>query len=237
MSYRRVLLITEIGADVGAALVAARAVAAGAETLVVTALPAGPAGAAPAESVGPASPPLVAWLDSVRAAAAAVAGSADVAILDGPDAEKLEALADSCQADLVVVGPRPAEAIAMAAELRRRRSVAVLWAPPSMSRGDRTLAEVLCIAVGARARGALGAFLRDHGGPDLNVRVLSVPRMPEDELSSGLDVAGIRARVTIVARRGVPPWRALDDAVREDAWQRLARRREWLRHWPGVLSP
>jgi phosphatidylserine/phosphatidylglycerophosphate/cardiolipin synthase-like enzyme len=25
---------------------------------------------------------------------------------------------------------------------------------------------------------------------------------------------------------------------REDpGWQRLARRREWLRHWPGVLSP
>jgi phosphatidylserine/phosphatidylglycerophosphate/cardiolipin synthase-like enzyme len=218
MSYRRVLLIAEIGADVGPALAATRAVAGGAESLVVTAFPAGRAGAALAQSVGPPwVPPLVAWLDSVRAAAAAVAGSADVGILNGPDPEKLDALVDSCGADLVVVGPRPAAAIAMAAELRRRRAVAVLWVPRSASRGVRTLAEVLCIAVGARARGALATFLRDHGGPELNVRVLSVPRMAQHELASGLDVAGIRARVAIVGRPGVPPWRALADAVRERA--------------------
>ncbi len=218
MRYKRVLLMTEIGAHVGAALAAARGVATGAERLVVAAYPPRRAFTRRKDAAGSApEPPLAAWLDSVRAATAAVAASADVGVLDDADPEKLLAIVDSCRADLVVAGPRPAAAISMAAELRRRRGVAVLWVPESAARGHRPLGEVLCVALGARARGALAAFLRNHGVPDVNVRVLSVPSLPQDELASGLDVAGIRVPVALVARPGVPPWRALDEAVRERA--------------------
>ncbi|HEY6100700.1 MAG TPA: phosphatidylserine/phosphatidylglycerophosphate/cardiolipin synthase family protein [Anaeromyxobacter sp.] len=207
--------MTEVGADVGAALAAARALAPGAERLVVVAYPprrtlSRPKGAAKSAP----QPPLVAWLDSLRAAAAAVAASADVGILDDPDPEKLDALVDACLADLVVAGPLPAAAMSVLADLRRRRGVAVLWVPAAAPGGDRPLGDVLCVALGVPARGAMAAFLRDHCGPDVNVRVLSVPGLSQDELASGLDVAGIRAPVALAARPGVPPWRALDDAVR-----------------------
>ncbi len=216
MRYEAVLLMTETGADVGAGLAAARAVATEAERLVVAAYPPRRRSARrKAAATSAPEPPLVAWLESVRAGAAAVAASADVVVLDDADDEKLVAIVDSCGIDLVVAGPRPAAAMSIAAELRRRRGVAVLWVPESASRGDRPLAEVLCVAIGARARGPFAAFLRDHGGPDLNVRVFSWPPLSQDELASGLHVAGIRVSAALVGRPGVPPWRALDDAVRE----------------------
>lgn len=216
MRFKRVLLMTEIGADVGAGLAAARAVAADAEHLVVAGYPPGRRSArGQGAATSAPEPPLGAWLESVRAAAAAVAVNADVGVLDGADDEQLDAIAESCRAELVVAGPRPAAAMTRAAELRRRRGVAVLWVPESAARGERPVREVLCVAIGARARGAIAAFLRDHGGPDLNVRVFSLPPLSQDALASGLHVAGIRTPTALVGRPGVPPWRALEDLGRD----------------------
>jgi phosphatidylserine/phosphatidylglycerophosphate/cardiolipin synthase-like enzyme len=216
MRYRRVLLMAEIGGDVGAALAAARAVATGAERLVVAAYPARRPFAPHQDAVTSApEPPVLAWLDSVRTAAAVVAASADVGVLGDPDDETLDAILDSCRADLVVVAARAAAAMSRAAELRRRHGIAVLCVPESAPRGDRPLREVLCVAIGARARRAFAAFLRDHGGPDVSVRVFSLPPLSRDELASALHVAGIRVAAALVGRPGLPPWRALDDAARE----------------------
>ena len=216
MRYRRVLLLTELGADVGPALAAARGVAPGAERLVVAAYPPSRGFSRRPDAPGPAPEVSVsAWLESVRAASAAAAASAEVGVVEDADPEELDALVDSCRADLVLAGPRPAPAMRTLAELRRRRGVAVLWVPPPVAPGDRPFREVLCLVVGAGARGALAAFLRDHGGPEVNVSALSFPRLSQDELASGLDVGGIRTPVALVGRPGVPPWRALAEALRE----------------------
>jgi len=173
MNYRSVLLITEIGADPAAPLAAASALAPAAERLVVTASPAVRASASRPRAAGAtAESSLVAWFDGVRAAAAAVAADAEVVTLTDLTPEALDALVDSCGADLVVAGPRPAAAIGAVAELRRRRGVAVLWLPTSAPRAHPALRHVLCVAFGERARGALASFLRDHGDPAMTASVL-----------------------------------------------------------------
>lgn len=215
MTYRRVLLITEIGADLGTPLAAARAVAPAAERLVVTACPAARSTAPRPRAPGDiAEPSFVAWLDAIRAAAAAVAADAEMGTLTDLAPEALDALVDSFGADLVVAGPRPSGAIGVLADLRRRRGVAVLWIPASAARGRPVLRHVLCVAFGERARGALASFLRDSGDPAMSASVLSVPTMSQDELVAGLGVAGIRAAVALAGRPGVPPWRALDELAR-----------------------
>jgi len=214
MTYRRVLVLTELGADATPALAATRAVASEAERVAVGAFPAPRrwSGARPAP--GPAGHGVAAWLDDVRAQAASISESAELGVLAEPDPEELDALVDSSGADLVVVGPRPGFAVAAAAELRRRRPVAVLWVPATASREVRPVRELLCVAVGLRARRAVAAFLRDHGDPAMKVALLAVPRPPHDEVASGLGVAGVRSPVELVPAPVVPPWRVLDAAAR-----------------------
>lgn len=214
MTYRRILWIAEIGADLESALAATRALASEPERVVVAAAPAhGALAARPG-----AEPAALAWLDACASAARAAAASADVVVVPADDVERLDVLALACAADLVVAGPRPASAFATLAELRRRRKIAVLWIPPLAPRGGRPGAEVLCVALGARARGPFAAFLRDHGaGFAANVSVLAIPPLPPDALTAALDVAGIRAPVSLLPLPGVAPWRLLDVLVRERA--------------------
>ena len=218
MTYRRVLLLTEIGADPVAALAAARGLATGAERLVVAGCPRRRPFARRGAAASDRDPGVRAWLDVVGRAASDVVPGAEVGIVADLEAEELEALVESSRADLVVAGPRPAAAIGTLAELRRRCGVAVLWVPQSAAAfGAGPLIDLLCVAVGRRERATLAAFLRDHGDPALNVTVLSLPPLSPHELSPGLGAAGIRAPVALGVPPGVPPWRALDDAIRERA--------------------
>jgi len=217
MRYRRPLLVVEYGTDVQGAFVEARALAPTAERLVVGVYPPPSFDPRPGTASGLAAG-AAAWLDSVRAAAATVTPTADVAFLPDLHTEGVEALASSSDADLVVAGPRLPALIGVLAELRRRRPVAVLWVPAlAMARRERPLAELLCVAFGARALGAMAAFLRDHGGPALRVTVLSLGRLSRDELAAGLKVAAVRALVELAPRTGIAPWRALDEVLRERA--------------------
>jgi phosphatidylserine/phosphatidylglycerophosphate/cardiolipin synthase-like enzyme len=210
VTYRRVLWLTELGADLRAAFDAARAIALEPERLVVAAVPAdAPVGPRPAD------PAALAWLDACATAARRVAGSAEVVIMPSVDVDALEALVEACGAEIVAAGPRPVAAIAALAEVRRRCGVAVLWVPPLMARGAPPGPEVLCVALGAGALGPVAAFLRDHGSPAAKVSVLAIPRLSDDALASGLGAAGIRAAVSLVAPPAVAPWRALDALVRD----------------------
>ncbi|HVP68023.1 MAG TPA: phosphatidylserine/phosphatidylglycerophosphate/cardiolipin synthase family protein [Anaeromyxobacteraceae bacterium] len=215
MTYRRVLLIAEYGSDLLAPFTAARALAPTPDRLVVGVHPPPPFAPRPGAASG-LEPEAAPWLDAVRAAAAHVAPIADVAFLPDLHTESVEALLASSSADIVVAGPRPPAMIATLGELRRRRPVAVLWVPPStVAHHERPLAEVLCVALGVRALGAMAAFLRDHGDPALRVTVLSLAHLSRDELTAGLDVAAVRALVTLAPRLGTTPWRALEEALRE----------------------
>jgi phosphatidylserine/phosphatidylglycerophosphate/cardiolipin synthase-like enzyme len=208
VTYRRVLWLSEPGADLRPAFGALRAVATAPERLVVAAVPAGAGRAAE-------DPAVLAWADACATAARTVAASAEVVHLHAADVAAVEPLVDACGADLVVAGPRPAQALAALSELRGRRGIAVLWIPPEAGLGDRARAEVLCVALGARARGAVAAYLRDHLGPATSVSVLAVPPLSPDELASALGAAGIGAPVSLAALPAVPPWRALDALVRD----------------------
>ena len=215
MRYRRPLFVAEYGTDPQRAFAAARALAPTAERLVVAVYPPPPfdprAGAASKLESGAS-----AWLDSIRATAATIAPIADVAFLPDLHAKDVEALARSSGADLVVAGPRPPAMIAALADLRRHLPVAVLWVPAStVAHQERPLAELLCVALGVRALGAMAAFLRDHGDPALRVTVLSLADLSRDELASGLEVAAVRALVRLAPRPGMTPWRALEAALRE----------------------
>ncbi len=212
MTYRRVLLLAEIGLDPRPAFGTVRALAPRAERLVVLACPPEIL-AAPRH--GEPVPDDAGWLESARGTAAAAAASADVGFLPDLEPGAVDALVEADGIELVVAGPRPPGGLDVLAEVRRRRPVAVLWIPPSAAPGERPLAELLCFALGARARGAIAAFLRDHGEPTLKATVLSLARPPADELLSVLAALGVRAGVALAPPPAVAPWRVLDACVRE----------------------
>lgn len=213
MRYRRAMLLTEVGADTETALAAVRSLAREAEHLFVAACP--PSASDPDSSGAGAAG---AWLERVRVAARAVVPSAEVGFLPELDTEALQALVEATRIDLVVAGPRPSAAIPVLARLHARHPVAILWVPASAAlRDDRPFATVLGVALGIRALRGLAAFLRDHGGPELRVALLSLRRPPPDEFASGIEVAGVRASVKLIRPGGTAPLRALENAVRENA--------------------
>lgn len=212
MRYRRVLLVAELGADAGAALAAVRGVAPEAELLVVVACPPAAPPVSPAGSGEPGRDGARdVWLDRLRAAAAAVAARVELALAPELGVEILEEAVAAPAIELVVAGPTPAAVIPVLAELRKRRPVAVLWVPPgAVTRRDRPVTELFCVALGSRAEAALAGFLRDHGDPTLHVRVLSLAQPSPGELATSLDVAGVRASVEPIGGIGLAPWRASD---------------------------
>ncbi|MCC6522460.1 MAG: phosphatidylserine/phosphatidylglycerophosphate/cardiolipin synthase family protein [Polyangiaceae bacterium] len=216
MRYRRVLLVAELGSDPGAALAAARGLAPEAERLVVVACPpAQPSswwsGASPPEPPEPASP----WLDRLRDAAARVAPETEVGLVPALDAESLGDVVAASGVELVVAGPVPLAAIPVLAELRKRRPVAVLWVPTTHApEARRPVRELFCVALGERAQVSVARFLRDHGDPAMHATIFAFALPSGIELTSALEVAGIRASVEL-AGAGVPaPWRALDELAR-----------------------
>jgi cardiolipin synthase A/B len=214
--YRRVLLVTELGADPSMALACTRGLAPEAERLVVVACPPARPFAWWSAASGPdpgAAPS--AWLDTVRGAATRVAARAEVGLVPDLDAQGLQEIVTSSGIELVVAGPTPLAAIPVLAELRKRRPVAVLWAPAAAApRDDRRLTGLFCVALGARALAAVAGFLRDHGDPAMHATVFSLARPSPGELTTALGVTGVRASVELVGRLGPSPWRALDELAR-----------------------
>lgn len=217
MSYRRVLLLGELGADPGRAFAAVRALAPDIEALTVLACPPPrPLSWLPGAGAPVPARDASAWLDGMREAAARLAAHARVALAPDLEAGALARLAGEREVDLVVAGPLPVAAVAALAELRKRRPVAVLWlpaaAPPS---GDRPISELLCVALGERARASVAGFLRDHGDPAHRVTLVSLARPTPVELAAALRVAGVRAPVELAGGFGLGPWRAVDLVSRE----------------------
>ena len=181
MRYRRVMLLTEIGADTEPALAAVRSLAGEVEHLVVAACPRA------------ASDPLRQGQEHESRRRVARASSRR-----SPEGCRRRRGRDRSRARPPGAGdgrrrvpdrPRrrrapPPAAIPVLARLRARCPVAVLWVPPSAAAPlDRPFARVLCVALGIRALRGVGAFLRDHGEPALQVALLSLRRPPPDEFS------------------------------------------------------
>ncbi|MFI5118975.1 MAG: phospholipase D-like domain-containing protein [Thermoanaerobaculia bacterium] len=196
MSYRRVLLIVELGADAAPAAAAIRRLAPEAERLVVVAR-------APGRDIAllshdtPGDRDAAASLEALRAATAGLARGVELMLAEELGADALAVLAKDAGIDLVAAASLPANAIPLLAELRRRLTLPLLWIGGAPS-AEGPMREIACAAFGARALGAVAAFLRDHGSADVRCTILG-PRVPDARLSEALSVAGIAARVEFAA--------------------------------------
>lgn len=192
MKYRRVLLVLDVRTEASRAITAIRRLAPDADHLIVL-----------AHVVGHELPWLVddeqaaALLDRLKAAATEGARSVDVALAVGINANKVTDLARASQIDLLALVEPSLRLGAIAAEVRKRSTLAVLIVGPSGATEPPT-GDVLCVAIGSRARRLVGAFLHDQATPDLHARVLLAPGDRAGDLAADLDIAGIGARVSLV---------------------------------------
>lgn len=200
MNYRRVLLISELGCDARGALAMIRQAAPAADLLVVVAYTmerqfAWFSGEAP----GSLNEAVTASIDAIRASTTGTAKSVEVKLAVDLNAGTLAEIADASEIDLVVAaGLLPARVITLLMELRRKRSVAILWsarAPLS----NHPVRKIRCEAIGARARAAVAAFLRDHGDSGLHATVVLLESHMHNR-EAALDIAGIEVQVNMVTR-------------------------------------
>src|SRR5271157_968730 len=198
MKYRRVLFLTELGGDTGAAVAMIRKVAPAAELLLVVAHVAKRrftwfSGEAP----GDLDEAVTASVDALRRSTAGAAKRVEVTLVPDLDVGALSEIAAASEIDLAAAaGPLPLRVIVALAELRKRRSLAVLWgarAPLS----DRPIREIVCVAVGSRARAAVAAFLHDHGNRSLHATIVLLESQVRDR-EAALGIAGIEAQVDLV---------------------------------------
>jgi len=198
MKYRRVLLLCELGRDASAAVAMIRQVAPAAELLLVVARMAERKHAwFSGEAPGDLHEAVTASVDALRESTAGAAKSVEVELAADLDAGHLAEVAAASEIDLVAAaGSLPLRVIAALAELRKRRSLAVLWsarAPLS----DRPIRNIRCEAIGSRARAAVAAFLRDHGNRTLHATVTLLESHVHDG-AAALGIAGIEAQVDMV---------------------------------------
>ena len=193
MSYRRVLLIVELGGDAAPAAAAIRRLAPEAERLVVVAHAPGRDIALLSHDASGGRNAAASSREALRTVTAGLARTAELILAEELGADALAALAADAGIDLVAAAGLSANAIPLLAGLRRRLTLPLLWIGDEPAT-DGPMREIVCAAFGARARTAVAAFLRDHGSTDLRCTVLG-PRIPEARLSEALSVAGIAARV------------------------------------------
>ena len=211
MNYRRVLLLTELRDDARGALALIRRVAPAAELLVVVArVPEGEIAWLAEDAPGDLHQAAVTSLDALRDATAGAAVRVEVQLAPALVTDELAEIVAGAGIDLVVAGPLPLSGIPVLAELRKRQALAVLWTAGGAA-DARPVAELMCVALDARERAAVAAFLRDHGSPAVHATVLLRKPPAADALAATLDMAGVTARVELVTlTAGSRPWRSRD---------------------------
>jgi phosphatidylserine/phosphatidylglycerophosphate/cardiolipin synthase-like enzyme len=203
MNYRRVLLLVDLEAGSGTSIDLIRRVAPDADLLVVVArFPASGMAWFSAQAPPDLNVAATERVEALRSSAAGAAGAVEIRIETDLNAGDLANLADEARIDLLVTRSLPD-----IAELRRRRSLSVLWAPDETEAG-RPVEDVLCVALGQRARRVVGLFLRDHVESSIRVTVLVNRILPDAD--SLLEIAGTRARVEQTTD---PPSRRFDLVV------------------------
>ncbi|MCC6868212.1 MAG: phosphatidylserine/phosphatidylglycerophosphate/cardiolipin synthase family protein [Burkholderiales bacterium] len=195
MNYRRVVLVSTLGDGARAALAAVRAMAPAAERLVVLVH----------------WPPGEQWLerseefDALRALATQGAANSEVRLVPDLNGKGLVEVAALVQADLLVADSLPLGSLSVVAELRRRHSLAVLWAlPDGAARRAEPPTRLICLGTGRGASAALAVFLRDHGSAELEVTVLRAPGLRPDDFDAAVSVAGVRATIELADTHDVP---------------------------------
>ncbi|TAK19150.1 MAG: phosphatidylserine/phosphatidylglycerophosphate/cardiolipin synthase family protein [Myxococcaceae bacterium] len=194
MIFRRALLLLEPAADAGPALSALRRVAPTLEhLLVLVQAPASSPGWFDAEVSPTTEEEAASALGPLRESSAGAAKQVEVQLVPALDGDALATLCEAEQIELLALGSRSLRALPMLYTLRKRQPVALLWSSETVSAAP--LREVGCVALGQRARAAIGAFLRDHSTASLRVTLLSDVRPPPEAVASFREVAGIPSPV------------------------------------------
>jgi len=197
MKYRRVLLITTLGADVGSVVATIRRMASAAELLLVIVYAPGRKFAwFSEETPGDLQEAVTAAVDALRASTAGAATNVEIKLASDLEAASLAEVAAASEIDLVAAASSLPRGVAVLAELRKRRSLPVLWVA-AVPVTDAPIRNIRCEAIGSRALAAVAAFLRDRGDPALRATVVVLPpHMHDPEAARG--IAGIEARVALV---------------------------------------
>ncbi len=169
MSYRRVLLIVELGGDAAPAAAAIRRLAPEAERLIVVAHAPGREIALLSHGASGDRNAAASSLEALRTATAGLARNVELMLAEELGSDALAALAKGAGIDLVAAAGLPASAIPLLAGLRRRLTLPLLWIGDAPA-AEGPMREIACAAFGARALGAVAAFLRDHGSADSDAR-------------------------------------------------------------------
>jgi phosphatidylserine/phosphatidylglycerophosphate/cardiolipin synthase-like enzyme len=122
-----------------------------------------------------------------------------------------EALGDlvACTgADLLVIDTTVRGSLRLAAQLRKRSPVAVLYMPQVAARTGPG-GSLLCLGLSARERWAIATFLKTHTGAGDRAVILSSASLSEDDLRQIRDVAGLRLDVELAtAEDSLRQWAA-----------------------------
>lgn len=192
MNFGRAVFVVQAGRAPAPALAVLRAVAPALERLLVLVREA-------------------ADLDAVRAAAVAVAPSVEVVHAEVLDAAELARRCAADDADLLVFAAATMRDAASLAAHRRELHVPVLWPNAGPEPALAPIAQITCIALDARAQGAIEVFLRDRATPAHHVRVLSPVEIPREAVAAGRLRAGIDATIEVSSPPGataLPRWLA-----------------------------
>ena len=218
MKYRRILLIAPLEGDAVAAVAAIRRIAPQAERLVVVAgLPARKFSWL-SDEVPDLQRPVDASLCALRDAVQGSAAAIDVEFVPELDIDILDEIANSSQVDLLVTAALPFSNVSIVGELRRRRSFAVLWLPESTAaQGERPLTELVCFALGQRARATIASFLRDRTDPTQHVTVVMLAGPAPQDLAAVAEIYGVSAAVDLIAPHGLSAQQWLEERMRRDA--------------------
>lgn len=220
MSYRRALLVAEGAVAPPAQIATLRRVAPKLERLLVVAeLPAPPSRWLLGERAPEVDAEAAKAIEALRAGASGLAPSVEVTIAPELGADALAALCDAEAIDLLVFGARTLRSAWWASSERHHLRTAVLWADGPVDGGP--IRELLCVALDARARGALGAFLRDHADRSMHATLLSATALAPDLAAADVALSGIEARVDVSS---------LSEASSKHDWLD-----EWLRERPVDL--
>ena len=193
MNYRRVLLLVDLEVGARTALELVARVAPHAELLwIVVRVASGRLGWLTAEAPADWNDAATNRLDAWKRAASGLAASVEIHVEADLTAGALAEIAEAGRIDLLITG-----SLSEVAELRRRWPLAVLWAAHDLVPAG-PIENILCLALGDRARRAAGRFLRDHAAPP--VRVTALVSGVSDDLASLRQVAGIRVDVQPVTR-------------------------------------
>jgi phosphatidylserine/phosphatidylglycerophosphate/cardiolipin synthase-like enzyme len=137
-------------------------------------------------------------LEAVRREAVQSAIDVDIRLAAEVTLDALIDLVAATDADLLVIDSTDHGNLRLAAQLRKRSPVAVLYVPqfarPSEPRGP-----FLCVGLSARERWAMAAFLKMHTGPDDRAVLLSGASLLEDDVCQIRDVAGLTLEVRTAA--------------------------------------